>query len=218
MTTRYAYIVNGNTVWGPGPSPYYITLQNGDIWEISAHTVEESESIGIFVVTQIDKKEVDKKFFAANLPAYSISNGRPVETWTYFFIPAARDNMILSVDSYAEEVREHVATQFPGQYAEYEEVYREALEVNSLPVGQEIPAGVYTFLEADIDVTVSPTLGRVVQNVREAADLVLQTRNQWKIYGTEIRKNRLRVKKLIRDAATDEEAYQIYEDEIINGI
>jgi hypothetical protein len=218
MTTRYAYIVNGKTEWGPGPNPYYVTLKNGDAWEITAHTVEESEAKGIYIVEQVNQKEVDVRFFAANLPVYSVVNGRPRETWSYSFIPAARENMLIAVDNYAEDVREYIATRFPGQYAEYEEVYREALEVQSLPPEQQIQPGNYLFLDADIGVTYSPILNRVVQNVREAADLVLETRNQWKIYGGEIRRNRLRVKNMIKNASTDQEAYQIYEEEVLNDI
>lgn len=210
MTLRYAYVVQGNTIWGPGPNPYFITLQNGDIWEVSAHTIEESEAQGIFIVEQVDQKEVDERFFAANLPVYSIRNGKPIETWTYSFIPAAVENMINAVDSHAEDVRETIATKYPGQYAEYEEVYKEALEVKTLPLDQVIPTGAYPYLDADINITFSDILGRVVQNVREAADVVIETREAWKRYGTEVRANRLRIKKEIRDAPTVEEAYNRY--------
>ena len=210
MTIRYAYIVNGKTEWGPGPNPYYLTLKNGDIWEVSAHTVEESESIGVFVVDQIDKKDVDERFFAANLPVYSVINGRPRETWSYSFIPAARENMLAAIDEHAENVRKFITTKYPGQYAEYDEVYKEALDVQSLPSEQEILPGTYPYLEADINVTFSDTLNRYVQTVREAADVVILTRNAWKNYGIEIRTRRLKAKKDIRDAVTVEDAYEAY--------
>jgi hypothetical protein len=210
MTTRYAYINNNITRWGPGANPYFITLVNGDIWEISAHTVGASEAQGIFVVQQVNKRDFDERFEAATTPVYSIVNGRPIETWQYTFIPAARENMIKAVDDYAEARRIELATQHPGQYEEYNEVYREAVEVVALDPNATIPAGQYMYLEADIGVTYSPLVQRAVQTVREAADLVIATRDNWRYFGADIRKNRLNFKKLIRDAASDAEAFQIY--------
>lgn len=210
MTVRYAYIENNSVVWGPGPNPYFVTLTNGDIWEITAHSVEESEAKGIFVVDQINKKEIDTRFFTANTPVFSIVNGKPIETWSYEFAPNARDNMIASVDEQAEKIRTFIATKHSGQYQEYDEVYKEALEVLDLPVGMTIPANTYKLLEADIDVTFSTSLNRYVQNIREAAELVVETRTKWLEMCADIRKMRLVAKKNIRNAATIEEAYQIY--------
>jgi hypothetical protein len=212
MVTRYAYIQNNNTIWGPGSNPYFITLTNGDIWEISAHTVQESEDKGIFVVTQVNQKEIDERFFRANTPVYSISNGKPIETWSYSFIPAARENMLEGVDEKAEEVRQSLTTKYAGQYAEYNEVYAEALEVKALPLSQTIDTGTYPYLDADIGVTFSPLINRVVNTVREAADLVVVTRDLWRIDGAQIRTARLEAKKNIRDAATDDAALQIFLD------
>lgn len=217
MTLRYAYIVQGKTLWGPGANPYYITLENGDIWEISAHTIEESEAVGVFVVEQVGMKDNDNRFFAANLPVYSVVNGKPKETWSYSFIPSALENMLNAVDEHAENVRQYVSTKYPGQYAEYDEVYKEAVEVQALPVDQVIPSGEYPYLDADLNVTYSEGLGRPVQTVREAADLVIQTRDSWKNEGAFIRSNRLRIKKLLREAPTVEDAYQIYLDEVVNA-
>lgn len=216
MTIRYAYIQNGQTVWGPGPNPYFITLMNGDIWELSAHTVEESEAKGIFTVTQIGKRDFDTRFEEAYTPTYSIVNGKPQETWSYGFIPTAKDNMLMAVDEHAEKLRQVLATQFPGQYHEYEEVYEEALKLLALPVDQVIPDGTYKYLEADVDVTYSNTLGRVVANIREAADLVVETRNNWRNAGATIRSARLATKRAINDAATIQAAFSIYND-YING-
>jgi hypothetical protein len=212
MTTRYAYIdkTNNNTIWGPGPNPYFITLQNGNLWEISAHTVEESEDVGIYVVEQRNKREFDTRFEEQLTPEYDIINGRPRETWSYAFIPAARENMLKGIDEHAEELRIRLATQFPGQYQEYDEVYQEALEVKSLPQNSTIETGAYPFLEADINVTFSETLQRTVANVREAADLVIETRDNWKLAGSAIRTDRLSQKKQIKEAATDAIAYHLY--------
>lgn len=210
MTVRYAYIENDSVVWGPGPNPYFITLTNGDIWEITAHSVEESEAKGIFIVEQINKKEIDNRFFTANSPVFSIVNGKPIETWSYQFVPAAIDNMLESVDEQAENMRRRIATKFSGQYQEYEEVYKEALEVLDLPVGMVIPENTYKLLEADINVTFSTSLNRDVQNIREAAELVVETRTKWLETCADIRKIRLSTKKNIRNAATVDDAYQIY--------
>ncbi len=214
MTTRYAYIdkTNNNTLWGPGPNPYFITLKNGDLWEISAHTVEESEVVGVYVVEQRDKKDFDPKFEQQLTPEYEIRNGRPIEIWSYVFIPAARENMLIAIDEHAEGLRTRLATQFAGQYQEYDEVYREAQEVNALPAEAVIPAGVYTFLEADVNVTFSEALNRPVENIREAATLVIETRNNWKVFGADIRNIRLATKKSVKDAATDAIAYSIYKN------
>lgn len=212
MTTRYAYIdvTNNETLWGPGSNPYFIQLKNGVMWEVTAHTVQESESVGIFVVDQYNKREFDSRFEIQLTPEYDIIKGRPRETWYYEFIPAARDNMLLAIDEHAENLRIAAATKFPGQYEEYVEVYKEALEVSSLPNDVVIEVGKYPFLEADVNVTYSPTLQRVVENIREAADLVIETRNMWKLYGAEIRTNRLQAKKKVKDAATDKIAYHLY--------
>jgi len=212
MVTRYAYIQNNNTIWGPGSTPYFITLTNGDIWEISAHSVQENEAKGVFVVTQVNQKEIDERFFRANTPVYSISNGKPIETWSYSFIPAARENMLDGVDECAEEARQKLATKYAGQYAEYNEVYAEALEVKSLSTSQTITTGTYPYLDADIGVTFSPLVNRIVNTVREAADLVVVTRDLWRTDGAQIRTARLDAKKKIKDAATDDEALQIFLD------
>lgn len=221
MTIRYAYIdkTNNNTLWGPGPNPYFITLQNGDLWEISAHSVEESEQVGIYIVEQRDKKEFDTRFEEQLTPEYDIINGRPRETWSYGFIPAARENMLKGIDENAEKLRTRLATQFAGQYQEYDEVYEEALEVAALPVQEVIPTGQYPFLEADIGVTFSVALDRNIENVREAANLIIQTRDEWKRIGAIIRTDRLKAKKDVREAATDAIAYHLYQqyiDTIVN--
>jgi hypothetical protein len=214
MTTRYAYIdkTNNNTLWGPGPNPYFITLNTGDLWENTAHTVEESEVVGVYIVEQRDKRNFDLRFEQQLTPEYEIRNGKPVEIWSYEFIPAARENMLLAIDEHAEGLRIRLATQFAGQYQEYDEVYREAQEVNALPAEAVIPAGEYTFLEADVNVTFSETLNRSVENVREAATLVIETRNNWQFFGADIRSKRLAAKKNVREAATDAIAYSLYKN------
>lgn len=211
MIDRYAYIVNGETLWGPGPMPYFIELQDKTEWEITAHSVEESEAVGVFRVEQIGYNEtLDTRFYRRNTPIYSIVNGKPQEVHTYFFIPAARNNMINGIDEYAEEVRKIVATQYPGQYQEYERVYKEALEVISLPVDQEILPGEYPYLEADIGVTIMWGTERPVTNIREAALTVKNTGDDWTKLCGSIRKSRLSTKKQIREASTDEEAISLF--------
>lgn len=213
MITRYAYIVDGETLWGPGPMPYFITLKNKHMWEITAHPVEESESIGIFVVEQIGYfEDLDERFYRWNEPEYTIVDGRPRETHTYYFIPAARINMIKGIDEYAEELRQIVATMYPGQYQEYDQVYKEAVEVNSLPLDQEITPGTYKFLEADIGVTYYWGEERLISNVREAAITVANTRDSWNDFGGNLRKARLETKKLIREATSDEQAMVLFND------
>jgi hypothetical protein len=81
--------------------------------------------------------------------------------------------MISGVDEYAEKLRSQVTTLYPGQYEEYNEAYSQALEVSQLPPEQEITAGTYSYLDADVGVTYSETLGREVQNIREAANLII---------------------------------------------
>ena len=211
MVQRYAYIVDGETLWGPGPQPYFIQLQNNILWEVLAHSVEESEAVGVYEVAQVDyQEEFDTRFYQCNFPEYSIVDGRPQEVYTYTFIPAARDNMISGVDEYAERVRQTVATQYPGQYQEYERVYNEAVEVLSLPEDQEILSGEYPYLEADIGVTILWGSDRPVANVRESALTVKNTRDDWNKLCGAIRKSRLSTKKNLREAASDEEAIQIF--------
>lgn len=213
MITRYAYIVDGETLWGPGPMPYFIKLKDKTMWEITAHTIEESESIGVFVVEQIGYiEDLDQRFYRWNDPGYSIVDGRPREVHTKFFIPAARSNMIKGVDEYAEKLRQIVATMYPGQYQEYDQVYKEAVEVNSLPIDQEILPGTYKFLEADIGVTPYWGEERFISNVREAAVTVANTRDTWNDFGGNLRKARLETKKLIREATSDEQAIEIFND------
>lgn len=214
MITRYAYIDpdTQELLWGPGPMPYFITLKDGTMWEITAHSVEENESQGIFVIDQVNYRDVDPRFEAALLPVFSIENGRPTETWSYEFIPAAVNNMLEGIDAYSEELRAKVSSRYAGQMAEYEEVYNEAVDVSNIPLDQEIPAGVYTFLEADINVTYSPALQRFVSNIREAAELVIQTRDTWKYFGSNLRKARLLAKKQIKEAADAASAKVVYDE------
>lgn len=83
-----------------------------------------------------------------------------------------------------------------------------------LPLNATIAPGAYPFLEGDIGVTFSPLLNRLIANVREAANLVIVTRNMWQQAGADIRRQRLAIKNEVRDAATDAEAYAIYLDYI----
>lgn len=214
MITRYAYIVDGQTVWGPGPMPYFITLQDGmaTMWEITAHSVEENEAVGIFIVEQINYREIDERFEQAYVPLYEIVDGRPRETWSYHFIPAARNNMVDGIDEHAEKIREVLATKYSGQYSEYNEAYAEALEIAELPANQTIAPGTYKYIDADVGVTYSFTLNRVVQTIREAAELVIETRAEWKNIGANLRIARLATKKRIREAQSDKDAFVIYNE------
>jgi hypothetical protein len=211
MITRYAYVVDDETLWGPGPMPYFITLTNGIVWEITAHTKEENEAVGIYVVEQINYREFDDRFERPNIPPYALINGRPTETWTYSFIPAAKINMQFAVDEHAEILRTQVATQFAGQYAEYDEAYAEAVIVMNLPQNETIANEDYPYVAADIGVTYSQTLERTVETIREAAGLIVRTREDWKIFGASLRAARLTAKKNIKEAISDEAAKAIYD-------
>jgi hypothetical protein len=211
MITRYAYVVDDETLWGPGPMPYFITLTNGIVWEITAHTKEENEAVGIYVVEQINYREFDDRFERPNIPSYALINGRPTETWTYSFIPAAKINMQFAVDEHAEILRTQVATQFAGQYAEYDEAYAEAVIVMNLPQNETIANEDYPYVAADIGVTYSQTLERTVETIREAAGLIVRTREDWKIFGASLRAARLTAKKNIKEAISYEAEKKIYE-------
>ena len=211
MITRYAYVVDNETLWGPGPMPYFITLTNGTGWEITAHTKEENEAVGIYEVEQINYREYDDRFERANVPSYALINGLPTETWSYTFIPAAKENMQIAVDEHAEVLRTQVATQFAGQYEEYDEAYSEALEVAQLDPNVVIANEDYPYVAADIGITYSESLGREVQTIREAADLIISTRVIWHNFGASLRAARLAAKKNIKDASTDQEAKAIYD-------
>lgn len=212
MLIRYAYIVDGETLWGPGAMPYFIDLKDGTRWEISAHSVEESEAVGVYLVEQINYRPFDERFERSNFPVYEVVNGRPRETWSYVFIPAARENMIIATDEYAEKMREKIITGYPGQLQEYNETYKEALEVKALPLEESIPVGRYPYLDGAVGSSYSETLGRYVETVRESADLVIQIREFWFAMGASIRSERLKTKKLISTAESDEEAFVIYNE------
>lgn len=214
---RYAYVKDGVTLWGPG-STYNISLDNGDIWEVAAHTPAESEAIGVYIVDQVNKRDFDTRFEECYGAVYSLYNGRPRETWSYGFIPAARDNMIEAIDSQSENIRKMITTPYAGQYAEYDEVYAQALEVQALPKTDVIPAGKYKYLEADVGVTISEITGNVVGDIREAADLIVYKRDLWHLNGSIIRKLRLETKKQIKECATDAEAYEICKRYLSNEI
>ena len=211
MITRYAYVVDNETLWGPGPMPYFITLTDNTMWEITAHTQEENEAVGIYEVEQINYREYDDRFERANIPSYALINGLPTETWSYTFIPAANINMQLAVDEHAELLRTEVATKFPGQYAEYDQAYGEALDISKLDPNAVIVNADYPYVAADIDVTYSESLGREVQTIREAADLIISTRIIWHDFGASLRLARLTAKKNITDAISDETAKAIYD-------
>lgn len=211
MITRYAYVVNDETLWGPGPMPYFITLTDNTMWEITAHTKEQNEAVGIYEVEQIDYREYDDRFERANIPSYALINGLPTETWSYTFIPAARINMQFAVDEHAEILRTQVATQFAGQYAEYDQAYGEALDISKLDPNAVIVNADYPYVAADIGITYSESLGREVQTIREAADLIISTRIIWHDFGASLRLARLTAKKNIADAISDEAAKAIYD-------
>ena len=211
MTIRYAYVVNDETLWGPGPMPYFITLTDNTMWEITAHTKEENEAVGIYEVEQINFREYDDRFETVTTRSYALINGLPTETWNYSFIPAARTNMKFAVDEHAEILRTQVATQFAGQYAEYDQAYGEALDISKLDPNAVIVNADYPYVAADIGVTYSESLGREVQTIREAADLIISTRIIWHYFGASLRLARLTAKKNITDAISDETAKAIYD-------
>lgn len=211
MITRYAYVVNNETLWGPGPMPYFITLTDNTMWEITAHTKEQNEAVGIYEVEQINFREYDDRFERANIPSYALINGLPTETWSYTFIPAAKFNMQIAVDEYAEVLRTEVATKYAGQYAEYDQAYGEALDISNLDPNAVIVNSDYPYVAADIGITYSESLGREVQTIREAADLIISTRIIWHDFGASLRLARLTAKKNIADAISDEAAKAIYD-------
>ena len=224
MITRYAYVVDDETLWGPGPMPYFITLVDNTAWEITAHTKEQNEAVGIYEVEQINFREYDDKFERANIPSYALINGLPTETWSYTFIPAAKSNMQIAVDEYAEVLRTEVATKYAGQYAEYDQAYAEAMVVVNLPENEKVNYdymldstasfslnGDYPYVAADIGITYSPVLERTVQTIIEAAELIVRTRDDWKKFGASLRTARLAAKKDIKDAISDEAAKVIYD-------
>lgn len=212
MIKRYAYVVDDETLWGPGPMPYFITLTDNTAWEITAHTKEENEAVGIYEVEQINYREFDDRFERLNIPSYALINGLPTETWTYTFIPAANINMQIAVDEHAELLRTQVATKFPGQYAEYDQAYAEAMIVINLPENATILNEDYPYVAADIGVTYSPILERTVLTIREAAGLIVGTREDWKNFGASLRAARLAAKKNIKDSSTNQEAKAIYDN------
>ena len=181
------------------------------MWEITAHTKEENEAVGIYEVEQINFREYDDRFERANIPLYALINGLPTETWSYTFIPAAKFNMQIAVDEYAEVLRTQVATQFAGQYAEYDQAYGEALDISKLDSNAVIVNADYPYVAADIGITYSQSLGREVQTIREAADLIISTRIIWHDFGASLRAARLSAKKNIKDANTDQAAKAIYD-------
>jgi hypothetical protein len=224
MVIRYAYVVDDETLWGPGPMPYFITLTNGTAWEITAHTKEENEAVGIYVVEQINYREYDDRFETVDDRSYAVINGLPTETWSYTFIPAAKINMQFAVDEHAELLRTQVATKFPGQYAEYDQAYAEAMTVMNLPENEKIAYDHmldatasfslnedFPYVAADIGITYSPILERTVETIIEAAELIVRTRDDWKKFGASLRTARLAAKKNIKDASTDQEAKAIYD-------
>jgi hypothetical protein len=211
MITRYAYVVNNETLWGPGPMPYFITLANNTVWEITAHTKEDNESVGIYEVEQINYREFDDRFERSNVPSYALINGLPTETWSYTFIPAAKFNMQIAVDEHAEVLRTQVATQFAGQYAEYDQAYAEALAITQLDPNDVIVNEDYPYVAADIGITYSASLDREVETIRESAELIVSTRTIWKNFGASLRLARLTAKKNIAGASTDQAAKSIYD-------
>jgi hypothetical protein len=71
---------------------------------------------------------------------------------------------------------------------------------------QADPDGSYPALQADIDAgTQDPRLGRTVQTLAEAADLILYTRGVWMAALDQIRATRLSAKAAVRAATTAED-------------
>lgn len=214
MFTRYAYIDKDTSevLWGPGPMPYFITLKDKTMWEITAHSVEESESVGIFVVEQVNYREYDRRFETALIPQFSVVNGRPIETWSYEFIPSARESMLCAVDDHSEMIRSYFSSNHPGQLLEYDAVYQEALQVIKLPKKQKIKLGTYPLLEADVNITYSHKLERVVGSIYEAAENVIERRKFLTDIVTKLRTERLNAKLKIKEAENDSAALSVYND------
>lgn len=214
---RFALIREGILLWGPGPQPYFVSLENGDLFEVVAHTPEERAAAGLFTVEQRDWREIDPEIEQAETPVFSIEGGRPVETWSYRFTPGAREAMRRKIDDHAEALRRQYITSAPGQLMEYDDTLREAQAASALPPEEPIAPGRFPFLDADIGVTDLPGAGRKVETLREAAAVVLGARDLWRQAGASIRARRLATKAAIATAATDAEAFANYRDAWVTG-
>ena len=207
---RYALIQDGRLIWGPGLLPPFLHLPNGHQFEASAHGPAQREAVGLHAVEQRGWREIDPDIEQACSQVFSIEDGRPVETWSYCFMPNARETMLRKIDEQAEARRGLFLTVGTGQALEYEEVRREARAVAALATEEPIAPGRFPFLEADIAVTDLRGAGRKVITVREAAAAVLEAHEEWRRAGAAIRARRLAAKRAIASAATDGDAFCIY--------
>lgn len=211
---RYALIRDGVLIWGPGPLPHVINLENGDLFEVAAYTPEQRRSVGLLPVEQRGWREIDPEIEQAETPAFAIEQGRPVEIWSYRFTPGARAAMRHRIDEQAEAVRREHISAAPGQVMEYEAAVEEAWIVAALPPEEPIAPGRFPFLEADIGVTDLAGAGRTVDTLREAAAAILGASKSWRQAGARIRAWRLAAKAAIATAATDAEAFQVFREAV----
>lgn len=207
---RYAVVREGRLVWGPGPLPHLIALENGDLVEAAAHGTDEREAAGLQRVEQRGWREIDPEIEQACAPGVSVENGRAVETWTYVFTPGARAAMRQRIDERAEALRDDFITPGSGQALEYDNALREAKAVMALPIEEPISPGRFPFLEADLHVTAFPGAGRNVETIREAAAAVLGAHRRWSVAAAAIRAKRLSAKAAVAGAESDEAAFRSY--------
>lgn len=102
------------------------------------------------------------------------------------------------VDEKAGQARARYLSSGYGQEMEYQEAYRQAVEF------QNNPTKTYLMLEADVD-------AGIVSTVADAANLVLQRRQEWERVGKLIRSIRLKAKREIREATTQRRVAEIRE-------
>jgi hypothetical protein len=190
----------------PGPMPHYWTDANGNVINLAALTPNQRAGVAWRQVEHVNWREIDEEIEEIVGFEKSLDGNTPIVTWSYRLLPGARAVMIRKTDEKAEEYRRAWITASPGQVMEYDEAFREAQA--AIVMNEDIPAGMFPFLEADIGVT--DYGDRKVENVREAAQVVLAARNIWAQAGAMIRTVRLARKAAITGASTDAQAFAIY--------
>ncbi|WP_155986825.1 hypothetical protein [Thioalkalivibrio sp. ALE12] len=117
-------------------------------------------------------------------------------------LDSIKQQCIRDIDDAAERRRMEDTTPGFGQVMEYQEVYRQALGVESGNSGD------VSMLEADVE-------SGLAGSIEEAAGLVIQRRHKWEALGRAIRSIRLSAKERVRAASSLEDVESIRDEAVM---
>jgi hypothetical protein len=165
-------------------------------------------SMALRPVTLQTPANPESELFEFTVSVFTPEQDKVVESRQLTFKPLARKIMFDMVDKYAEYLRGLIMHSRAGHVLELDLAHQEAQAVAERMPTDIFLKGEYPHLEADVGNTNNPVTDTPVQTIREAATVVRNKRDKASRGLAHLRLLRLTGKRLVRDAATDNDAWE----------